>query len=120
MRTKNARAIDQHESEHLAAVKSCACVITNAPPPSEAHHLKQGLHYTAVALSKEAHTGPRGIHGDKSLWKVAHMTELDALNETLRRVALLRAGKTMPVTAQKVRNRGGDLSSSKILPRRAA
>ena len=122
MRTKNARAIDPTEAEHLALVKSCPCSVTGAPPPSEAHHIRQGDHFTAIALSWEAHRGPQGIHGDKTLWRVAKMNELAALNVTLRNVARLRAGKSSttapPRTQGKPKSRervGSSLSSSKIL-----
>lgn len=86
MRTKNARAIDKAERAHLARVKECACVVCDAPGPSECHHIQQGDHFTCIALCIECHRGPMGIHGDKTMWRIHKMNELDALNETLRRV----------------------------------
>jgi hypothetical protein len=87
MRTKNARRIDATEADHLAAVKSVACVICDAPPPSEAHHVVQGDHFTTVALCVDCHRGSEnGIHGRKTMWRIRKMDEWAAVNETIRRV----------------------------------
>lgn len=87
MRTKNAKAISPAERAHLAAVKELPCSLCDAPAPSDAHHIKQGQHFTAVALCKDCHQGSfNGIHGQKRLWLVMKMDELAALNVTLRRL----------------------------------
>lgn len=87
MRSKNSRSHTTRESAHLQAVKGLACVICNAPPPSDAHHIKQGNHFTVVALCKDCHQGSfNGIHGQKRMWNVMKMDENDALNETIRRL----------------------------------
>jgi hypothetical protein len=96
MKTKNARALDEIESAYLADVKRVPCVICNAPAPSEAHHPEQGLHLCGIACCDDCHTGPHGWHGDKSRWRAAKMTPMRAINETRRRVDLLRAGRAMP------------------------
>lgn len=88
MRAKNSARITPAESAHMARVKSVACVVCDAPPPSEAHHIRQGDHMTTVALCVDCHRGSvNGWHGQKTMWRVMKMDELDALNETLRRVA---------------------------------
>jgi hypothetical protein len=88
MRTKNAKAITPAEHEHIGRVKELPCVICDAPGPSDAHHIKQGFHYTVVALCKDCHQGGfNGIHGQARMWAVRKMDELAALNETLRRLA---------------------------------
>lgn len=74
------------ERRHLANVKSLPCSVCNAPPPSDAHHIKQGLQYTCVALCYDCHRGSLGWHGTKALWRIKKMDELDALNETIRRL----------------------------------
>lgn len=86
MRSKNSKAFTKDEAEHLAAVKSCACVICDEPPPSSAHHVVQGHHFTTIATCWSCHQGPNGFHGDKTLWRIRKMDEWAALNETLRRV----------------------------------
>lgn len=88
MRSKNSKPIADDESDHMAAVKSLQCSVCNAAGPCEAHHIVQGLHFLTVALCDDCHTGSiTGIHGRKANWLVRHMTELDALNVTLKRLA---------------------------------
>lgn len=88
MRTKNAKRITPAESAHLAAVKLTPCVLCDAPAPSEAHHVRQGDHFTAVALCADCHRGSgNGWHGRRTMWRIRKWDELDALNETLRRLA---------------------------------
>lgn len=87
MRSKNSKSLTRAESEHIARVKALDCSICGAPGPSDAHHIKQGQHFTVVALCKECHQGSNGWHGTKTLWRIVKMDEIDALNETLRRIA---------------------------------
>lgn len=72
------------ERRHVAAVKELPCSVCNAPGPSDAHHVKQGLHYTVVALCKSCHQGSMmGWHGQKRAWMIAKMDMDDALNTTI-------------------------------------
>lgn len=92
MRTKNAARITPAERAHLAAVKSVACVTCDAPPPSIAHHVVQGDHFTACALCEPCHVGKCGVHGDQSMLRLRFRIggtpgELRAINETLKRIA---------------------------------
>lgn len=87
MRSKNARAISRTESEHMARVKSLPCSVCDEPPPSAAHHVKQGNHFTTVALCQDCHQGSHnGIHGQRRMWLIKHMDEDDALNITIMRL----------------------------------
>lgn len=75
------------EREHLSRVKELPCSVCDAPGPSDAHHVKQGLQYTCVALCKECHQGSlMGWHGQKRAWAIRKMDELAALNVTIRRL----------------------------------
>jgi hypothetical protein len=77
------------ERRHLAMVKALPCSVCDAPGPSEAHHMVQGLQYTCIALCPECHTGPRmGWHGQRFAWKIRKMEEIDALNVTIKRLCL--------------------------------
>ena len=88
MRTKNAKAIKAHESAHLASVKALQCAVCDAPGPCDAHHIKQGQHFTAVSLCKDCHQGGfNGLHGQKRAWTLRKMDEIDALAITLERLA---------------------------------
>jgi hypothetical protein len=87
VRSKNSRAFTKGEAAHLAAVKSLPCSVCNASPPSAAHHIKQGQHFTTVALCQDCHQGSEnGIHGRRTMWRVMKMDELCALNVTMRRL----------------------------------
>lgn len=75
------------ERDHIQRVKELPCSICDTPGPSDAHHIEQRSQFTVVALCKDCHQGSHnGIHGRRSIWKVKHMTELDALDVTLRRL----------------------------------
>ena len=88
MRSKNSKSFTAAERAHLERVKSCACVVCDAPAPSAAHHVVQGDHFTTIALCWHCHQGPQGWHGDKTLWRIRKWNdEWPALNETLARIA---------------------------------
>jgi len=75
------------ERKHLAAIKELPCSVCDAPGPSDAHHIKQGLQYTCVALCKGCHQGSlMGLHGQRRMWALKKMDELDALNVTIQRL----------------------------------
>lgn len=77
--------LNKEERIHLALIKELPCSVCDAPGPSEAHHIKQGLQYTCVALCVDCHRGPvLGLHGQKRMWAIKKMDELDALNVTLK------------------------------------
>jgi hypothetical protein len=79
--------LNDKERRHLARVKELCCSVCDTPGPSEAHHIEQGLQYTCVALCVDCHRGPiLGIHGQRRAWLVSKMTELGALNVTIRRL----------------------------------
>lgn len=86
MRTKNAARITPAEAEHMAHVKELPCSVCDAPGPSAAHHINQGQHWTVVALCYDCHQGHNGWHGNKSLWRIRKMGELDALAITIARL----------------------------------
>lgn len=87
MKTKNAKSLTAAERLHLFRVKELPCSVCGLDGPSDAHHIKQGQHFTAVALCKECHQGVHsGWHGRKAAWAVRKMDEIDALSETIRRL----------------------------------
>jgi hypothetical protein len=79
--------LTKREREYLGRVKELACSVCDASGPSDAHHIKQGSTYTCIALCKDCHQGPiMGWHGQKRMWAIQKMTELDALNVTIERL----------------------------------
>lgn len=80
--------LNVREREHLAKVKALPCSVCDAPGPSEAHHVKQGLQYTCVALCESCHRSDHnGWHGRRAMWRIKKMDEIDALNVTLKRLS---------------------------------
>lgn len=87
MRSKNSKAFTKAESAHLQAVKGLPCSVCDAPPPSDAHHVNQGQHFTVIALCKDCHQGSEnGLHGRKTMWRVMKLDEWGALNITIQRI----------------------------------
>lgn len=95
MRTKNAKRITPSESAHMSRVKSLPCSVCHAPGPGEAHHIRQGQHLTTVALCFECHRGRGGWHGDKTLWRLRKIDQLDALAVTLARLHAARGDDSL-------------------------
>lgn len=79
--------LNNKERRHLAMVKELPCSVCDEPGPSEAHHVKQGNQYTCIALCPNCHRSPTlGWHGQKRMWAIKKMDELDALNKTIERL----------------------------------
>ena len=85
--------LNAKERLHLAQVKSLPCSVCDASGPSDAHHVKQGLQYTCIALCPDCHTNSTlGWHGQKRMWHIKKMDELDALNKTIERLLSAKSG----------------------------
>lgn len=78
--------LNANERKHLAVIKSMPCSVCGEYGPSDAHHIEQHKQYLCIPLCRSCHTGSNGIHGDKHMWRVMKMTELDALNQTLAKL----------------------------------
>jgi hypothetical protein len=75
------------QREHIGRVKGLPCSVCDAPPPSAAHHVKQHQQFTVVALCTDCHQGGfNGWHGQKRMWSIKKMDELDALAITIERL----------------------------------
>jgi hypothetical protein len=83
MRSKNSKAISTAERAHMLKVKEADCAVCGKPGPSEAHHIKQGLHFCTIACCTDCHNN---WHGTKELWRIRKVDEIEALNITLSRV----------------------------------
>ncbi|ADE12162.1 conserved hypothetical protein [Sideroxydans lithotrophicus ES-1] len=77
----------KHEHAHIDRVRSLPCSVCDMPGPSEAHHISQDNPWTAVALCTDCHRHPKdGWHGQRLIWKVKKMVEIDALGVTIKRL----------------------------------
>lgn len=84
MQSRNKKSPTSEERTHIERVKSLPCSLCGAEGPSEAHEIKQGSWFTAVSLCVACHRGGKGLHGDKSMWRIFKMDEVDALGVTVR------------------------------------
>ena len=97
MQSKNKTKPTASERLHIARIKAMSCVICDASAPSECHEINQGQWFTSMPLCADCHRGSlNGIHGQRRLWNVYKMDELDALNETIRRLC-----EDMPIKGDK-------------------
>lgn len=87
MQSKNKKAPTVAERRHIERVKSLPCSVCDQAGPSDAHEIKQGQWFTAVALCKECHQGAlMGLHGQRRAWAIRKMDETDALAVTVQRL----------------------------------
>ena len=79
--------LSKSEREHLGRIKELPCSVCDQEGPSDAHHVKQHRQYTCVALCKDCHQGAfNGFHGQRRIWALKKMDEMDALNITIQRL----------------------------------
>ena len=84
----NSKNINAKARAHLARIKQMTCIVCDARGPSEAHHIRQGDHFSCLPLCQDCHTGSHnGIHGRQAIWKVLKLDELGALNLLIERMA---------------------------------
>lgn len=85
MRTKNAKSITALEHVHIGRVKDLPRSVCEAPSPSIAHHIEQGMHFAVIPLCEDCHVGDHnGIHRRQAIWRVLKKTELSCLAETIK------------------------------------
>jgi hypothetical protein len=87
VQSRNKKAPTKAESAHIERVKDMPCALCDAPGPSEAHEIKQGQWFTSVPLCADCHRGSfNGLHGQRRMWAVKKMDEIDALAVTVERM----------------------------------
>lgn len=75
------------ERKHVGRVKELECGVCNAAGPSQAHHVKQHAQFTVIPLCVDCHVGPvNGLHGQKRMWSLMKLDELDVLDNTIRKL----------------------------------
>lgn len=87
MWSKNKPRPTAAERAHIERIAEMDCAICWKPGPSEVHEPEQGLWFLSIPLCASCHRDNfNGIHGQRRIWSARKMTELLALNETLRKV----------------------------------
>lgn len=84
MQSKNKPKPTKAEADHIARVAEMDCIVCQAPGPSEVHEPEQGLWFASMPLCPACHRGPDGWHGTRMRWKLRKVSELIAINETVR------------------------------------
>lgn len=87
VRSKNKPAQTAGEKRHADKVAAMPCIVCDAPAPSEVHEPEHGMWFISLPLCFECHRGKHGWHGDRLRWKLRDMSELKAINETIRALA---------------------------------
>ena len=81
----NSKNLTKADKEYFLKIKSLPCGVCDKSGPSDAHHIKQGLHYLCIPLCKDCHQGSfNGVHGQARIWSVLKKDEMSVLNETIK------------------------------------
>ena len=81
------------ERKHMGRVAQMSCLVCGTEPV-HVHHIREGQgmgqraqNWLTVPLCPDCHTGPYGIHGDKSRMRAQKLDEIDLLAMTIERLA---------------------------------
>lgn len=91
------KAHTRAEQRHLDRVAALGCVLCDALGQgyrqAEVHHIREGQgmsqrasHFLTIPVCPACHRGPNGIHGDRTLLRLAKVDELDLLALTIQRL----------------------------------
>lgn len=82
------------DRRHMGRVAQLPCAICGAHGV-QVHHMREGgaagagqraSNWLTIPLCPDCHTGPRGVHGDKSALRLRNVSEHALLGETLERL----------------------------------
>lgn len=81
------------EKCYMDRVACLSCAVCGAEGV-QVHHIREGQgmsqrasNWLTVPLCPGCHTGPMGIHGDRTMMRIRKLDELDLLADTIRRLA---------------------------------
>lgn len=85
--------MNKSTARHLGKVAQLPCCLCGAEPV-ECHHVttdktfgKRGeVSWCCIPVCPDCHRGSQGIHGDKTMLRIAKKSELELLSETLERI----------------------------------
>jgi len=85
LHSKNKATPTRDEKKHIETIKSMSCAVCDAPPINECHEIEQGQWFTSIPLCADCHRGSfNGLHGQKRIWNTLKVTELIALDRTIK------------------------------------
>jgi hypothetical protein len=87
MQSKNKPKPTVAEAAHIARIAELPCIVCEAPGPSEVHEPEQGLWFASMPLCYACHRGPEGWHGTRLRWKLRKVSELSAINSTIKELS---------------------------------
>lgn len=102
--------MSKHESDYMGRVKSLPCVLCSllGQPQTditEAHHIRTGhgmgdraSDFLTIALCVSCHRGTHGFHGTKAMMRIAKLSEMDLLAETIRLMDKKEGRESLPST----------------------
>lgn len=77
------------EKKWMDKVAQLPCVLCGAHGV-QLHHIREGQgmaqrasNFLVVPLCPDCHTGPMGVHGDKTMMRIKKLSELDMLAQTI-------------------------------------
>lgn len=77
---------------HMGRVAELPCATCGAYGV-QVHHIREGQgmgqradDFLTIPLCQPCHTGPQGIHGDKTMLRILKASELDLLAKTLEKI----------------------------------
>lgn len=86
----------QRHKTRVAALGCVLCAMLGQPQTTRTHvhHMRDGQgmgqrasDFLAIALCADCHQGPQGLHGDRTLLKIAKVTEIGLLAATIEALA---------------------------------
>lgn len=84
----------KRERDYMSRVASLGCLVCrligHGPTPAQLHHAREEQgggqragNFCVIPLCEPHHTGPQGIHGDKTYMRILKVTEMDLLDMTI-------------------------------------
>ena len=77
------------DKRHMGRVAELPCACCGVQGV-QVHHIREGQgmaqrasNFLTIPLCEPCHTGPRGVHGDKSIMRTLKLSELDMLAKTI-------------------------------------
>lgn len=77
------------EKQHMDRIASLPCACCGAYGV-HVHHLREGMgmskrasNWLTIPLCHDCHTGPNGLHGNKSFMRIRKLEEIDLLANTI-------------------------------------